>query len=336
MDMTEHGIGDRGEVSLQLEDSDGKPNCVEDNKSDPSTENDEHSNLNLSLGVDNESEEHGKRKIECPSDEESLESKKQRWSDLCQGIEVPPELSKRQKKRYIRNVLWETKWKLAKRAREKEKLKQKKIQAKLENKSLGPSRKMLKNSTMANSSCKLRVALDFSYDNLMSDVDIGKCLKQLGSCYCLNRRATNPLQFYVTNFSGKAKEQFARTTPYDKWDVNFHEANHMDVFPKEDLIYLTSDSDNVLSTLDHSKVYVIGALVDHNRYKNHTLNVAIRQGIQHAQLPIGEYLEMKSRKVLTINHVFEILIHASEGISWKDAFLRVIPQRKGAVEKTQT
>lgn len=42
---------------------------------------------------------------------------------------------------------------------------------------------------------------------------------------------------------------------------------------------------------------------------------------------------MNTRKVLAINHVFEIMLHVGQGLSWKEAFLRVLPQRKGAVEK---
>ena len=41
----------------------------------------------------------------------------------------------------------------------------------------------------------------------------------------------------------------------------------MEIFPKVDLVYLTSDTDNVLSVVDTSKVYIIGGIVDHNRLK---------------------------------------------------------------------
>lgn len=59
----------------------------------------------------------------------------------------------------------------------------------------------------------------------------------------------------------------------------------------------------------------------------------MEQHIQHGRLPIGEHLDMKSRKVLAINHVFEIILHVCNGMSWKDAMLQVLPQRKGAVAK---
>lgn len=42
---------------------------------------------------------------------------------------------------------------------------------------------------------------------------------------------------------------------------------------------------------------------------------------------------MKTRKVLAINHVFEILSLVGNGMNWKDAFLKVLPIRKGATEK---
>lgn len=59
-----------------------------------------------------------------------------------------------------------------------------------------------------------------------------------------------------------------------------------------------------------------------------TLKLAEEAGISHAQLPIGQYLNMKTRKVLAINHVFEILLKFSETKNWEDAFFAVIPQRK--------
>jgi tRNA (guanine9-N1)-methyltransferase len=58
---------------------------------------------------------------------------------------------------------------LCSRAKEKQKLKQKKLDARLNNIKLGPSRKELKHSKMSRSNCKVHVVIDLSFDDLMDD-----------------------------------------------------------------------------------------------------------------------------------------------------------------------
>lgn len=53
-------------------------------------------------------------------------------------------------------------------------------------------------------------------------------------------------------------------------------------------------------------------------------------GIRHGRLPLDKFLQMKARKVLTVDHVFEILLRVTEGKSWQEAFLQVLPERKNA------
>ncbi|GAA5845134.1 hypothetical protein JCM11251_008006 [Rhodosporidiobolus azoricus] len=101
--------------------------------------------------------------------------------------------------------------------------------------------------------------------------------------------------------------------------------------PKSSVVYLTGDSPNVLTSLEPGKTYVLGGIVDRNRYKNLCLNKANELGIAHAQLPIGEFLpEMQTRKVLTVNQVYEILINwvADPDGGWREALRKVMPERK--------
>src|ERR1700733_1072967 len=63
--------------------------------------------------------------------------------------------------------------------------------------------------------------------------------------------------------------------------------------------------------------------------QNLCLNKARDYGIRTARLPIGRYLaSLPTRKVLTVNQVFEILVKWVETKDWEQAFYHVIPKRK--------
>merc|ERR1712126_255321 len=91
---------------------------------------------------------------------------------------------------------------------------------------------------------------------------------------------------------------------------------------------------NLLEKFDPNSVYVIGGLVDHNNHKGICHRLALEKGVSHARFPIQEAgIEMKTRQVLTIDHVFGIIgAVASEGKSWKEALMETLPNRKGAKE----
>ena len=58
-------------------------------------------------------------------------------------------------------------------------------------------------------------------------------------------------------------------------------------------------------------------------------NKAVNLGIRTARLPIGTFLaDLPTRKVLTVNQVFEILAQYVGLQDWAKAFEAVIPQRK--------
>ncbi|KAG0220919.1 guanine-1-methyltransferase-domain-containing protein [Mortierella sp. GBAus27b] len=94
------------------------------------------------------------------------------------------------------------------------------------------------------------------------------------------------------------------------------------------VIYLSADSPNTITRLDPGTCYVLGGIVDKNRYPNLCQEKAEELGIETGQLPISEFIQMSSRRVLTVNQVFEILLQFVECNDWKAAFLKVIPQRK--------
>ncbi|KAI9057409.1 hypothetical protein FKP32DRAFT_1598279 [Trametes sanguinea] len=98
---------------------------------------------------------------------------------------------------------------------------------------------------------------------------------------------------------------------------------------QDTVVYLTADADDELTELKEGETYIIGGIVDHNRYKNLCLNKSKEHNIRSARLPIGTYLsELRTRKVLTVNQTFEILLKWVETRDWEQALYSVIPKRK--------
>lgn len=255
------------------------------------------------------------------------------WDKKLQDINESEDLShlsKNQRKKLLKKKMFmETR--LERRKEEREKKKIKRAEKKEAGLPLPESRQVKKRRKRECSNFKVAIDLDF-YD-LMNDRDLRMVLKQVKSCYSENRRGEHPLQLSVTSFNNELKGLWLEIQPgIANWDLRMEAGKYSETFEQDKIVYLTSDSENVLETLEEDKVYIIGGLVDHNHHKGLCYKRARDSGIAHAQLPIGQYVKMNSRKVLTINHVFEILLAYSESKDWKEAFFKVLPSRKGISE----
>lgn len=213
-------------------------------------------------------------------------------------------LSKTQQKKLRKMAKFEEQKKL-KRQKEREKRKEKRIRE-VELGIIGHAakRKKLKQNKMDNSANLVRVAIDFDYDELMMDKDIAKCSKQMLRVYTENRKSSMPIRLHMTSIRENSRilNALKKNDGYQNWDVKIHQEPYYDLFERDKIVYLSSDSDNVLNELDETAVYIIGGLVDHNHHKGLSLQRAEEKGFKTARLPLSEHIEMKTRSVLTIVH----------------------------------
>uniref|UniRef100_A0A669BFA3 tRNA methyltransferase 10 homolog A n=2 Tax=Oreochromis niloticus TaxID=8128 RepID=A0A669BFA3_ORENI len=240
-------------------------------------------------------------------------------------------LSKRQRKKLMKQQKWEEE-----REQRKQRRKERKQQRRLQRQSHqegGEVQSARKRARREATPSSLRLVVDCSFDSLMLIKDVHKLHKQIQRCYAENRRASHPVQFYLTSLGGQLRQSMdEKDKGWVNWkDIHIQTEHYTEVVSQEELVYLTSDSPNVLTELDPRKAYVIGGLVDHNHHKGVTFERAKELGISHAQLPLSSFVKMNSRKVLAVNHVFEIILAYLEKGSWQEAFFTVLPQRKGVV-----
>lgn len=177
-----------------------------------------------------------------------------------------------------------------------------------------------------------KVVLDVSFDDDMNEKEVRSLVSQITYLYGKNRVVEHPLRIYMTSFGGKLKNNLESLNGFPHWKgITSDPRPYLDMFPKESLVYLSAESEESLTDLNEDDVYIIGGLVDHNRLKGICFDKAVSQGIRTARLPIGEFMELKNRKVLTVNQVYEILLAFSVEKDWAKAFDSIIPKRKGGV-----
>lgn len=179
-----------------------------------------------------------------------------------------------------------------------------------------------------------KVIFDLSFDGIMVNREVKSLFSQIMRCYSANRRSNYPFNMEVSSFSGEIREKFRETySEHDRWDVAFN-SEHFFSSGKdtERIIYLTPDSELVLESIEPDHTYVIGGIVDKNRFKGKTLESATELNIKTARLPVPEYIDLKTSPVLTIYHVFEILLKYKDCHDWKEALESFVPKRNMKVD----
>lgn len=177
------------------------------------------------------------------------------------------------------------------------------------------------------------LVFDMSYESNMSRREIDNTVSQLMEVEGWNRRATEPFHLHFCNLQhdGAYMQEFLKRYGAETWSrlfVTCTDQQHIQVFPQEQLVYLTADSPNVLRTFDHSKVYIIGALVDRSIQSGLSLANAKRLKLATARLPLNEFLHWETgAKNLTLDQMIRIMLTLKERGKWEEA-LKFVPQRK--------
>ncbi|KAJ5161119.1 hypothetical protein N7492_006511 [Penicillium capsulatum] len=207
----------------------------------------------------------------------------------------------------------------------------------------------------------LAMVMDCSYDELMAEKERTSLSSQLTRTYSSNSGAKWRSHVIFSSFDKLLKERFDTVLPqYKNWKgidlipEDFAYAAELakermlpgkfagpfaemgDTKPEDgEVIYLSSDSPNTLTELKPYSTYIVGGLVDKNRHKGVCYKKAVEKGIKTAKLPIGDFIQMESRSVLTTNHVVEIMLQWLELGDWGEAFMKVLPSRKGGKLREQ-
>jgi len=217
-----------------------------------------------------------------------------------------------------------------------------------------------KQEFLAKCEANFSIIIDCAWDSHLVGRPLKSLAQQIIFCYGLNRKASNPCSMHLTGVPARLREQLDKSSASSWTGVHVSADEYLSlpcfsaaaaakeggdgVAPAaqqqqqqprrpQQLVYLTSDADETLSAVDPDTAYIIGGIVDRNAIKGATLPKPQTQGLRVAKLPIKEHVKLETSPVLTVNHVFELLLRFQQCGSWGQAIAEVLPQRKGVVVK---
>ncbi|KAL4921792.1 guanine-1-methyltransferase-domain-containing protein [Aspergillus aurantiobrunneus] len=279
-------------------------------------------------------------------------------------------LSKRQQRRQARREQWEAgreSRKLIRKQKAAEKKERKRaIWNEANKQGKNPTEEVQKLFPKTNRNAKttrlpLTLVIDCGFDDLMMPKERISLGQQLTRSHSENNRSPYNAHIVISSFDKLLKERFETVLhkTHEGWKgVRFIQedylyaakqaiewmqgpqggklvgpfADNADAKSEDgEIVYLSSDSPETLTELKPYSTYIIGGLVDKNRYKGICHKRATEMGIKTAKLPIGDYIQMASRSVLATNHVVEIMVRWLQLRDWGEAFMQTLPARKGGV-----
>ena len=250
-------------------------------------------------------------------------------------------LSKNQQKKIARHerVLENNK---AKRKSEQERAREK---YKLLRQQGGPSKEEIRIQQLARLKeavgTGIKVCLDFQFEGMMIEKELTHLVNQAKRVYSSNKSATHPFDLHFLNLHKNSKTYQMccdKNTGFENYLVTMSNCGATELFEAEHIVYLTPDSDTVLEELYHDHVYVIGGLVDDSVKKNTSHLYCEAASLKTARLPIPELMSRSEKggsfkQILTINQVFDILLHFHQERDWKSALNKHVPAKTGFVVK---
>lgn len=178
------------------------------------------------------------------------------------------------------------------------------------------------------------LVFDMMYDDYMKPKELQNAVSQLLESEGCNRRNIDPFHIYFCNLKTNGAYHTELVKRYrEKWDkllLTATEKSYVDLFPKDDIIYLTADSPNVMTNFKHDKIYIIGSFVDKGIQPGISLAKAKRFKLATESLPLDKYLQWDiGTKNLTLDQMMRILLCLKNTGNWEEA-LKFVPRRKHA------
>jgi hypothetical protein len=154
-------------------------------------------------------------------------------------------------------------------------------------------RARLLNSVMLNEPI---IVFDFRYLKMHTRIEILKSMyRQYIEIISINRESPQPFQVYFCNYDSNSEfhQKFKDMLSLDENLIFETEKSYIDLFPRQNLIYLSKDAKQKMISFQPSNIYIIGNIIDYEfeKFRYSSLNQAKIDNIRCESLPIDYYVK---------------------------------------------
>jgi len=185
--------------------------------------------------------------------------------------------------------------------------------------------------------------IDMGYfDDHRGPQAIKNLLNQISMVFGLNKIESEPFHLVLCNTVLSQwlphHGHFEKYVQREQVPITITEKSYLDLYPREDLIYLSPDAFHTLHSFDPNKIYILGGIADVRKEQPHSLTKAKKDGIACYKLPLDTYIPggRAGSAVLTMDQMLKILLHMKDApMDWQNAFEQHVPLRKTVLGREQ-
>jgi len=139
------------------------------------------------------------------------------------------------------------------------------------------------------------IVFDMSYDQYMQKSEIMNLAEQMAEMWTLNRSHVwpSPVTFCNVSPDSEFSKFLLKTNPRINdldYPVEISSKHYLDLYPKNQVVYLTPDSRQELQYFNHDDVYIVGGIVDKTIQEPLSYAKANKEGLRTARFPLEKYL----------------------------------------------
>lgn len=181
--------------------------------------------------------------------------------------------------------------------------------------------------------------LDFSFSEDCLNSEYNSIVSQTQRIVKFNLESDQPFNLWFTSLQKNSSINqllHKQNILSPKNFINHKEQHYIELFNKDQLVYLSPDADEIIDKFDKNAIYILGAIVDRYSDEPLTFNSSKKYGIKSFRLPLEKYVLLsKLATDLSFFSVFQMLNYMQLSYATWDNCFKQFLQRDRTIDELE-